>query len=156
MLYTGPKSDTLTIVFARCERVGHREQCQSKPSKAGAIEAALEGELGATSGGGVGLDLKPKSPAATLASFACGGSVTGVLKGSVIGALATTNKGSRRFNVIYSAAGGKQIPESFEGGVKDTLTAAFAIGAEKVTAQTGLIANTKLANEAPLEIRATP
>jgi hypothetical protein len=122
--------------------------------------AALEGELGAIAGAGVGLDLKPKSPATALASFECGKpsktTVTGVIEGSVIAPIARINRPQTRFKLTYTAAAGKQIPELFEGGVPDTLTTVFAIGAEKFTAQTGLIASETISNQELLEIRATP
>ena len=61
------------------------------------------------------------------------------------------DKSSTKFTFAFSASAGKQVPEQFEGGVKDTLTTAIlGAGAE----QTGLSATETVFTQEPLEIKA--
>jgi hypothetical protein len=159
--YTGAKSDTLTVGLQGCVRAGGNESCQSSAAKAGEIvTTSLEGELGVIPGGEIGLDLRPKSPATTVASLACHAhsttTVAGVIEGSVIARIQKTNVPAKQFTLTFKAAGGKQIPEAFEGGSQDTLTTAFTLGNEKLTSQTGLITTATIANEEALEIKSKP
>jgi uncharacterized protein (DUF362 family) len=111
----------------------------------------------------VGLDLKPAAPIA----FDCGivSEETHALislEGSVIGTIKPPNVMRATFKVVYTATGGKQIPEQFEGGVKDTLTLNKTIGLETTTEQAGLtIIGIEekpkpliVENEEPIEIKA--
>ncbi len=130
--YTGPKTETVNISLGGCEE-GSRP-CQTNPAKVGEIEgtSALEGELGTISKGSnklnVGWDLKHEG---VIFTFTCGKlpevgalealegpSVIGVVTGGFFGDL---NKMSIYSTIKYKQTGGKQIPEAFEGGPKDTL-----------------------------------
>ncbi len=74
-----------------------------------------------------------------------------VVKGSVIAPITTLEKKSGAFTLSYSASAGKQLPEAFEGGSNDTLSAALGGSG---TERAGLATKEKITNEEPLEIKA--
>jgi|GEM_PF-1688953 len=131
--YTGAKTETVTsVVLEGCEEAFHHQNCSSGPSSGTNLESApgteFEGELGFIVGGEkpqVGWDLKPKSPASSFFSFTCGPTSTSsevlTLEGSVIGRALPIDKMVSGFGLRYGQSGGVQLPERFEGGVKDTL-----------------------------------
>jgi hypothetical protein len=162
--YTSPKTATLKLELVGCINQTTHQKCQSGPQEA-EIEAKFEGELGFIRGGTkpiVGLDLKPL-PAI---SFTCGippelptlVSVTG----SAIGAIKPPDSMRSEFKLSYLSMNGKQNPEKFEEGVKDTLSLMRTTGVESTTEQAGLtIIGVEekpkplfIANEEPLEIKA--
>lgn len=171
--YTGAKTETATVTMDGCETPFHRP-CQTNPAKEGQIEgpSALKGELGVISKAKktptVGWDLKGEG---VLFTFQCGKPPEVLnletIEGSVIGAV--TGGGFSNidrmsiFSVIkYKAVAGKQLPESFEGGPKDTLLLNSIT--EKTSEQTGLTATEesesglgepieKPENQEPLEIK---
>jgi hypothetical protein len=160
--YTGAKTASVTIDLIGCTNVASGKRCQSNPAKEGEIEppGMLEGEIGPIAVGtrpGVGLDLK-RAP--LIASFTCGefGELpedTGVIEGSVIGKLAPINSMREELKLQYKTAEGKQVPESFEGGSKDTLTVQLVSGlgatAEPATLKEKRI---EILNEEAIEIKA--
>ncbi|MCW3027758.1 MAG: hypothetical protein JWN81_969 [Solirubrobacterales bacterium] len=168
--WTGPKTASVNLLFGGCLSAAGKS-CQTSPTAQADIktEQALEGELGFIQGGEkpvVGLDVKPKSPSTTLLSFTCGGPPeTGVgepwsVEGSVIGQIKPTNLMTPAFKLIYKATAGKQVPEQFESGVKDTLITNRIVGAEPPkTEQAGLTLRSETQiilaeGEEPLEIKA--
>jgi hypothetical protein len=154
--YTGAKTVAATVTFKGCKTVAGKAVCQSNGAAAGEMVASgLTGGLGfiedeqTTSGllVSVGVDLGNGS---TLLSAQCDGVGEAlVVKGSVIAPIAKIDAMSKTFTLTYAASAGKQSPEQFEGGSKDTLTATLGSGAE----QAGLVATEKVANEEPLEIK---
>jgi hypothetical protein len=169
--WTGPKTASINLLFGGCLGPG-KKSCQTNPTAQADIktEQALEGELGFIQGGEkpvVGLDVKPKSPATTLLSFTCGGPPeTGVgepwsVEGSMIGQIKPTNLMTSAFKLTYKATAGKQVPEQFESGLKDTLIANRVVGVEPPKAeQAGLTLKGETTTpilaegEEPLEIKA--
>jgi hypothetical protein len=169
--YSGPKTLTLNkLVLSDCAKAGAKTTleswCQSIGAFRGEVTAnELTGELGYIEHVGtktkVGLDLKPTTGKA-LATFECGGASevgehgTGLgtlfeLEGSVIGRIKLINKMSTENLVTYKVASGAQVPEKFEGGVKDTLTllTGLAKTAEPATMSTFF----EVANEEPMEVK---
>jgi hypothetical protein len=163
--YTGPKTETVTVVLIGCTENTTKKPCESNPAREGEIEppAALEGEIGFIKGGTtptVGLDLK-RQP--TFMAFECGRvgeANTGVVvEGSVIGAVPASptsnfDKMSEEMIVKYKATSGKQVPEKFEGGPADTLTATFVSGQGKTVEAMALLGTVSASGEEPLEIKA--
>src|ERR1700682_3211521 len=160
--YTGAKTETVTLNLINCADVSTAQLCQSNPVKEGEIETpvALEGELGFIVGGEkptVGLALK-HSP--TIVTFECGKLpettiVHGALEGSVISKIMPIDRMVKEFKQTYRTSAGKQIPQQFEGGAKDTLTLTLVSGLTKTTEEAGL--KNKLVteeNEEALEIKA--
>jgi hypothetical protein len=159
--YTGAKTASVTVDFIGCLNVATNKKCQTNPAKEGEIEppGSLEGEIGLININGlkkVGLDLK-RSP--TIAGFSCGEplelpEVTGTLEGSVIGQISPLNTAREEFKLKYAATGLNQVPESFEGGGKDTLTEKLVSGL--TTTEGPAVLKDKLipiANEEPIEIK---
>lgn len=125
--FTGPKTaGDVVAIFSGCEVAGIK--CENT-SKAGEIKTnPLDGEVGYIEGAGtghpvVGADLKPES-SPYFAEFECKESPfplrlrTG---GSVIGEVTPVNTLTKEATFHFREAGGKQIPEEFEGGLPDTL-----------------------------------
>jgi len=156
--YTGPKTLKESINYVGCE-TGAEVTCQSNPLKAGEIEnPSLEGEIGFIRGPEkpiVGLDLKGTSNYLT---FSCGTppeAVTAVtIEGSVIAPIKPIDRMVEEFTRKYKQVHGKQVPEMFAAGPKDTLTTNFISGPEKTTEQTGLASFVEMTNEEPIEIKA--
>jgi hypothetical protein len=160
--YTGAKTASVTVDLIGCINPATLKKCQSNPAKEGEIEtpAPLEGEIGFINTGtkiGVGLDLK-RSPA--LMTFTCGEvaelpEVSGTVEGSVIGRIAPVNVMRSEYKLIYKTAGGKQVPESFEGGAKDTLSEKLVSGLTTTTEEAAFKEKlVEIINEEPLEIKA--
>ncbi len=152
--YSGTQAvEGVVLTFAACERSG--ESCQSGIG-AGEIRAqTLTGTLGvilaSKEGPGknrIGLDLRPSS-GSTIAEFSCGGTPV-VITGEVIAEVA---RNSMRLNTglwtFAMAKGGKQKPEGFEGGAKQTLQIKTGTGAPE---QAGLSLKTRQANEEKIEV----
>jgi alpha-tubulin suppressor-like RCC1 family protein len=167
--YTGAKTETVShIEGVSCEEVFHHETCSTSPSRVGFLESApgaeLEGELGFIVGGEkpqVGWDLKPKSPASAFFTFTCGPTSTSTevlsLEGSVIGRVLPINKMVSGFGLHYKQLEGKQVPERFEGGVKDTLllkTAKSGPPPSESFEQLGLKTEGSIQGKEELEIKA--
>jgi hypothetical protein len=151
--YTGAKTETIKLALFECEIPALHKPCQNVGGEfAGVIEAeSLEGEIGFISDGtkpSVGLDLK-HSP--YILSFDCGTSpeiaAVGLVEGSAIGALTRTNHMTKEFVLKFKALGGKQVPESFEGGEKDTLTTTLLVGISRTVEESGLTAEVELEND---------
>jgi hypothetical protein len=162
--YTGAKTASVTVDLIGCVNTATNRECQSNPAKEGEIEppGTLEGEIGYININGlqkVGLDLK-RSPIIT--TFTCGkpaeipAEVTGTLEGSVIGQIQPLNAMRTEYRLRYKAEGGKQIPESFEGGENDTLKAKLVSGLAAPTEVPAAlrIKLVELVNEEALEIKA--
>jgi hypothetical protein len=156
--YTGPKAAVASLTLKGCKSLANKQACESTGAKAGEILAGgLSGNLGfiqdeATSSGSViasvGLDLSHEP---SLLAAQCGGASEGLtVKGSVIAPISVIDKMSKTLGLAYSASGGKQSPEAFEGGPTDTLSATLGSGAE----QAGVSTNEKITNEELLEVKA--
>jgi hypothetical protein len=152
--YTGAKTQVVVMKLTGCKQ--KTTPCQSS-STAGEIQtAALDGSLdfikenlhGETPI--VGVDLTPAS-GSKLATFECGGKAMS-LSGSVIVPVTVLDKPEAFFHAIAAATAGKQLPEAFEEGPKDTLTLASSGGEE----QAGLTATMTVTNGETLEIKSLP
>jgi hypothetical protein len=162
--YTGAKTVTAKVVLTGCEDPALGLKCQnsSPTAKSGEITSEeLEGELGFITGGEkpvVGLDLKAKSPGKVVALAECGTFPTGALKDtieeSVIGKITPLNGAKEEFKLVYTQTAGKQTPEKFETGAKDTLKSTILVGTESHEEQTGLKTSVVLKNKEALEIKA--
>jgi hypothetical protein len=174
--YTGAKSEKINKIGASgCEAGVHRP-CQTNPAKEGEIEglAELEGELRAisktTTKPSAGWDLKHEG---AIFAFQCGKppellNLETIEGPSVIGAVTNgffsdLDKMSLYATTKFTQKAGKQIPEAFEGGAKDTLV--LKSTTENTTEQLGLQANIESvsgkgepieseANQEPLEVKA--
>lgn len=171
--YTGAKTLTVgKLVISDCKTPKKTESepvlktwCQNVSNFRGEVTAQeLAGEIGyILAKKTVGLDLKAKT-GNTIALFECGGASespvergtgTGTLmefEGSVIGAIKKVSVMTEENVITYKVSGGKQVPEMFEGGVKDTLIT--NVGIAKTAEPTTLKTITELTNEEPLEIKA--
>lgn len=161
--YKTPKTASVTIEMVGCVRAETLQKCQISPAKEGEIEATFQGELGfISSKPKVGLKLTTPSPI----NFSCGMPPeipTPVsIEGSAIGLVKTIDNMSEVLKLSYTAPGGKQNPESFEGEPKATLTQTWVNGVEVNKEQVGLtIVGIEekpkaliLENEEPIEIKA--
>ncbi len=150
--YTGAKTEKFSGGLALDDCItAEGKVCTTDPEHAGVIEDPLpiEGELGVVSGGAdptVGWDLKD-----LVFAFTCGEELkTGELgeaetiEGSVIGVVvkksgSDLNRMSGTTRVQFEQQDGKQLPEAFEGGAKDTLSTTIVHGAgSSAQEQTGL------------------
>ena len=155
--YTGPQAATLGLTLTGCSLGATKESCQSAGAAAGEISAAgLQAKLGFiqdVSEGteihvSLGWDLQ-REP--SILSAECGGAKTALLvTGSVIAPISTIDKMTSAYTLKFSATGGKQSPESFEGMPKDTLSAAIG-GAPAEPA--GMKATEKITNEEKMEFK---
>ena len=145
--WTGAKTASVTVAFRGC--VSRERACGANPGKPVEIvtEGPVDGELGFIEQGTmpkVGLDLKPKSGETTLFAFTCGGPPETtfpehwVVEGSVIGRIRLVDSMKATFALLYKALGGKQVPEQFEAGLKDTLIANRLTETGPTTEQAGL------------------
>jgi hypothetical protein len=169
--YTGPRTLTVSkLLFQSCQQAGAKtvlsSWCQNIGSFRGEVSTnELAGELGYiehTTKTKVGLDLKAKTGTA-LALFECGGAAevgehglgTGTLlevEGSVIGRVKKINVMTEENLLTTTVKAGAQVPEAFEGGVKDTLTT--LVGLTKTPAPSTFASVSEVANLEPLEIKA--
>ena len=146
--WTGSKTASVTITFRGCESKGR--SCGVNPAKPVEItneESPVEGELGFIENGEkpkVGLDLKPKEGSSELLKFTCGGPPEASfpeswrVEGSVIGQIRQLDMMKTTFQLMYRSAAGKQVPERFESGLKDTLIANRLTETGPTTEQAGL------------------
>jgi len=165
--WTGGKTATINLRFQGCLNTGTLKSCQSDPAQPAQITTAtffegeeipnpLEGELGFihnTKPFKVGLDLKPKEGQTNVLTFSCGGAVgpppeapeSWNVEGSVIGRIRPLAVMGTTIKMNYLAMGGKQVPEKFEEGVKDTLIAkrTIVVPPELKTEQAGLTFRTE-------------
>jgi hypothetical protein len=159
--YTGPKTATVEIEFQACTNAENK-QCQTTPAQLTEIKSLpLEAELGFIKNQPpaikVGLDLKPKSPLTALATYECGTATeTARIEGSVIAQIKPINKMTTESNLLYKTTrAGAQVPESFEGGPKDTLSTTFMSGLESTTAPSSMsMTGESGTNASALEIKA--
>jgi len=154
--YTGAKTATATITFTGCELLASKEECHSAGAAEGEIVTApLEGTLGFITDKAegeqlnvsVGLDV---THASSLLSAECASGTKVAVSGSVIAPLGTIDKMSAGNSLAAVATAGKQTPEEFEGGAKDTLSAAIGTGSP---VQAGLTSKSSLKNGEKLEIK---
>ncbi len=156
--YTGTKTAEEAVTLTGCKSVSQKQSCQSAGAATGEITAAglklqlgfikdvvQEGQLLLS----LGWDLT-REPA--LISAECGGVKEGLgVSGSVIAPISTINKMTSSYTLKYSAPAGQQLPEAFEEGPNDTLTASIGGGSRQ---QAGLTAAEKITNQEKLEIKA--
>jgi len=159
--WTGPKTATVQLELQACTN-SNNQGCQTTPLQPTEIRGVVEAEIGfiksTAPGISVGFDLKPQSPSTALATYECGNlGELNRIEGSVIAKDIPLNKMVTTSSLVYkvSKATGQQVPESFEGGVKDTLSTTFTTGVESSTGESSLkmteYVNT---NVNPLEIKA--
>lgn len=170
--YTGAKTEKLLFIAEGCEDSVLHETCQSlaseekepKPIPGRIKSQPLKGELGFISGKGgnrplIGWDIKPET-GSIVAAFECGPTATGTqvqLEGSYIGQIKPTSKMVEEFHYKYKETKGKQQPEAFEGGEKDTLTAKFTKGLlETTTEQIGYKSSEEVITEEAYEYKTKP
>ena len=153
--YTGLKTvGGMVLTLTGCELLG--EQCSSAGALTGEIVTqSLEGvlgidKLGATSSQDlIGLDLFPIGRTGAVMEFSCG--VTpATVQGSVIAPIKADTM-LLTSALKYSAAKGKQNPESFAGEPKDILEASLNF---KAFEQLGLTLATTQTNEEKVEVNA--
>ncbi len=167
---TGAKTTKVTYTFLGCEDTALHETCQGlapeereiKPIEGEIKTLPLTGEVGFIQGGEkpkVGWDFKPMA-GSIIAEFECGGPVIGatqvLFEGSFIGAYKPVDRMREETVLRFKSAGAKQIPEAFEGGTADTMTATFIAGLEKTTEAIGLSHKEELYSEEELEVKAKP
>jgi hypothetical protein len=143
--YTGGKTAKVTPLLGGCES-GFKRPCQTVPTKEGEIEGLepLAEELNKISSSGTsviaGWDVKGLK-----LTFSCGKlpeiSTPYVLEGSFIGRVyggpfSNLNRMEIETLIKYKQTAGKQLPEMFEGGAKETLLLKNVV--EKTEEQTGL------------------
>lgn len=133
--FTGAKTATVKAVLTGC-KISRLDTVQEPPCQSGVTSEQIEipiaeGELGLIkANGAVGLDLHAQPPSTKLLTADCALETTGnetvSVEGSVIGKITPINLMSGSLSLNYKATkGGKQIPEKFETGEKDTLTTTF-------------------------------
>jgi hypothetical protein len=167
--WTGAKTANVEVEFQACLSSTANEQCQNPPPNG--TKSLIEGKnLQATLGFtrheevngklvvAVGMDLKPPMLMTSLFTYECGNPLeTAEIEGSVIARLKPINKMTTEFNpTILARSTGEQIPQSFAGGEKDTLSTTYKNGLETVgTAPTALNIKSQLGqNAVPMEIKA--
>ncbi|HEY4895677.1 MAG TPA: hypothetical protein VII01_06285 [Solirubrobacteraceae bacterium] len=159
--YTGAKTAKVEIEFQACTNAAGT-QCQTSQAAISEIKTVpLEAELGFIKNQPpsikVGLDLKPKSPLPALAIYECGSlTETAHIEGSVIAQIKPIDKMTTESNLLFKVTrAGAQVPESFEGGPKDTLSTTFMTGLESTTAPSTLSMSEETGTNAnALEIKA--
>jgi hypothetical protein len=151
--YDGPQSAAITITLGGCEGHGALAgKCQSEGAGAGEIVSnPLAAELGFIKTSGkpsVGWDVSPASGPDMMA-FKCGAAEV-ALAGSVIAPVGKIDKMAPTFTLKFKAKKGKQAPEAFEVGPKDTPSLVTMSGEEQV----GLSMTASMVNEEAVEIKA--
>jgi hypothetical protein len=139
--YKTPKTASVSLELVGCIRSDTGQKCQTNPGEEAEIEGKFEGELGFIKGGSrpkVGLSLKTPSPVV----FSCGlppeVPTVVTVEGAAIGTVKGIDAMREVLKLSYVAPGGKQSPEKFEGGPKETLTLKALTGLETTTEQVGL------------------
>ena len=168
--YTGPKTAKTELSLYECHESASGEPCQSvkpeevppTPQEGTIISLPLEATLGLISGGSkpsAGWDYKPKSGSA-LFNFECGktfGSGTKVtIEGSFIGQVKIIDRMVEEDKLIYKGSLGQQVPEMFEGGAKDTLTATFLTSGLVMSSEAISYSGSEEQSFEPIEIKAIP
>jgi hypothetical protein len=160
--YVSAKSEKTTIDLVGCELSGTTQRCETSPvpEKEGEIEFEADGELGFIKGGGTarptaGWDLREIKTTITCGAPPETNILIDKLEGSVIAPVKKTANMLTEEHLYYKEIGGKQVPEMFEGGTKDTLSSEFREGLTTTTTeQTGLLEKEVVVeNEEPLEIK---
>jgi hypothetical protein len=164
--WTGGKTATINLRFQGCLNTVTAKSCQSQANQPAQITTStffegeeipnpIEGELGFIHNAKpfkVGLDLKPKEGQTNVLTFSCGGAIeppeppeAWSIEGSVIGRIRPLAVMGTTVKMNYLATKGKQVPEKFEEGVKDTLIAnrTFIVPPEVKTEQAGLTFRTE-------------
>jgi len=119
-------TSTSVVTFEECSSAGEKCTGGAKAKAGQIITFTLKGTLGLitdTPGDAdvVGEDLVGTGPGGLSSEFKCGANEIKT-RGSVIGKLTPVEaKAGTTFTLTFSATGAKQEPESFEGGLKDTL-----------------------------------
>ncbi|HEY2398341.1 MAG TPA: fibronectin type III domain-containing protein [Solirubrobacteraceae bacterium] len=142
---TGSKTvGVVTITLTGCESLGGK--CTTSGLAEGEVQTAtLEGGLGVervTEVGGketvhAALDLHPAGKSGSLLEFTCTTNGIWALGGAII-APVVSGKTVKTTTFKLVASGGKQKPESFEGGVREVLVNALAeqVGVSLIATQT--------------------
>jgi alpha-tubulin suppressor-like RCC1 family protein len=162
--YTGAKTATVRhLELGGCRELTTNATCQTNPLEAGLVEGstALDGALGFITGGerpSVGWDLEPITSATSLLSFECGsgaGTAALAVRGSVIGRVTALDQMVSAFELQYRQSGGQQIPQRFEGGLREVLTLSTTpLTGVQTSEQVGLRSSGSRSGEEPLEIKA--
>jgi hypothetical protein len=129
----GKELKVTSTVLQGCLNVKPNKDCFSNSLEKGTIESNQElvGMIGFIanprnpSAPFTGVDLKAQPESLPLLMFNCGemlGAESIALEGSVIGKIAHPGKMLVANSVVFSQKKGHQIPEAFQGGVKDTIT----------------------------------
>jgi len=164
----GKEVKVTSITLGGCTNVTAGKNCFSNILEPGTIESNQElvGEIGfipnvkRPANPFVGVDLKASPEGAPFMTFNCGeelGAEAFVIEGSVIGRLKYLNKMLPYNGLYYTQKEGKQLPESFIGGVKDTLfekVTKIAEPGKKVEEEVALAGSGEVALGEPLEIKA--
>ncbi len=150
----------VVVRFTTCESAGFK--CATAGAKEGEIVTnPLEGKIGIEKRGIVGgkevpsknkiaFDLFPTAADGGLyVTFNCGLSLHITVGGSVLVPIKTANKMLSTLELKYSAKGGHQKPEHFEGEPNDILITEIN---EKKPEQSGITIATKQTAEEPLEV----
>jgi hypothetical protein len=149
---TGAKSQKLKLTLIGCEDPVAKVKCQNftpepgepAPTPGKIQTQPLVGELGFINKAKkrVGWDNKPET-GSIVVEFECGETqglgTQYIVEGSYITRLYPVNKSIEEFIQFYEAKGGKQIPQSLEGGPVDTLKVKIVEGASEKTEPIGLI-----------------
>jgi len=159
--WTGPKNASVQIELQGCTNSAS-QGCQTTPVQPTEIRGVVEAEIGfiksEAPGISVGFDLKPQPPSTALATYECGNlGELNRIEGSVIAKILPINRMTTSTSLTYkvSKATGQQVPESFEGGPKDTLSTTFMNGVESSTGESALkMFDYVGTNTNPLEIKA--
>jgi hypothetical protein len=145
------KTASVTVAFRGC--ASKERGCGADPSKPTEITnegSPIEGELGFIEKGEkpkVGLDLKPKEGSSELLKFTCGGPPELTfpelwkIEGSVIGRIRYLDHMNQTFALLYQqtkGTSGKQNPQNFAEGVKDTPIANRLTEGGPLTEEAGL------------------
>jgi alpha-tubulin suppressor-like RCC1 family protein len=162
--YTGAKTATVRhLALERCRDLTTNTTCQTNPLEPGLVEGSmtLDGALGLITGGerpSVGWDLEPSTSATPLVSFECGsgaGSAALAVQGSVIGRVTALDQMASAFHLQYQQSGGQQVPQRFEGGLREILTLSTTpLTGVQTVEQVGLRSRGSRSGEEPLEIKA--
>ena len=165
--YTGAKTASVTMEFQACaDQAGNLCKSPQVTATGEILSFPMAAELGFTRHEevngklvvAVGMDLKPTPPLTSLASYECTGSgETANVEGSVIAKLKPFDKMTSEINpAFFVRKTGQQVPESFQGGPKDTLSTTYTKGVENLGTfdSTLNVLEGKGTNSTPMEIKA--
>ena len=162
--YTGAKTLTMTLTLSGC-RTPERPRAlpERRPRRRGrSVTNALEGELGFISRvrNTWSRSAWTSSTKPALATFECSDRRAArqrTRRPRRLGDRRRSRRSTRwslASRVTYKATAGRQAPEQFESGLKDTLSTSVVSGLEKTVEQAGLTATVTITSEEPLEIKA--